>query len=103
MKGATSVILIVLGIAVMLLTGNAATGLHGTERTIVEVSGGVIAGGLFLILLLVSAASALNGPDRCDECGRPTDPRLAYSEEPNTKNPPCPDCKRPLPDSQWNS
>ena len=103
MKSLLSFIVLAIAVAIILMTGRMASGLQGLERTIVEVSGGIIAGVMFLIFLILSALVNLKGPERCNECGRPIDPRLAYGEEPNTANPPCRECGRPLPASQWNS
>lgn len=103
MKFLLSMICAVFGVTVLLLTQDAAKQLGGLEKFIVEISGGVICAGLLLLFLVFSVSSMADGIDRCDECGRPTDPRLAYSEEPDTRHPACRECKRPLPDSQWNA
>lgn len=103
MKFFLSVIFAALAVGALLFSNSVAAPLTGLEKTVVEVSGGIIAGVMFLLFVIFSVVGIMNGHERCDECGRPTDPRLAYLDEPNTKNPPCNECKRPLPDSQWNA
>jgi len=102
MKFLASIICILLALVALTVTGNAARQTAGLERQIIELSGGVISGVLFLLFIILTVIDQVSRVERCGECGRPADPRLAYGEDGNTKNPPCRECHRPLPDSRDN-